>query len=780
MAQAISILGVHYATISDFLVGERDNDYGGVGPILEIPRGVVPAFTGNLQFRYGSATKYTFRAVAGDECVGNVTAGNLANIAIIDGGGFNLDFRNENIHFENIYVHNFTLTTTGDSYDGLSFKGGVVDCYFYLKNSASTLGVSTDNTTIVLGSGDPEPEVDKVVDISGSVPFHGLNSTVINKAGGVSGATGVIYNRSSAVSTFNYVCVFSATNPSYVASGAGVPTGANNCAHDALMPGSVSSGVTAADFMDLANGDYRIKGESVPGLLGIGAHIQPIVNIDPELVTPAPDLSFVTGTTGSYDTTPHFTDQNIGDVLTYSSDPEMTNGCTYDSVTGVISCDVTAVVSGPVSYTLSASDGHGGVVSDVITIEITPVVPVINSINGGSPIRVGQTGIGVNCDALDVSPAIQVAKLNGKSLIVTDWNSGDPIVDVPADINLIGGRTYQLSITDDNRTVTLDNVLLNVRAGWNNAVFNGVLSDTVETDSVPEMVLTDALVNNFDMKVNDVFVYEEGPGLSFNDSLQWKIEPPVTLTRKFKIWDESESTFTVESTFTITDGGVPPDTDAPIFISGPTLSNVTETTLTVGFATNENGNYRMVIVSDGAVAPIDDEVLAGTGNAGAVAVFATSLLSMTENVGVSIPVTGLTGNTSYDMYICSVDGDGNKKLSSRIDVTTVDPNAPAPLVKKVKVTGVVRTVNGASVLVTQNFSHYYLTKSNIDMNNKAGIAIDVDASGEGLQITAGSGEMITPETIVNDEYTLVAFEPGLSGNDHTHYFRGVNLLAVEE
>ena len=686
MAQAISILGVHYATIYDFLVGERDNDYGGVGPILEIPRGVVPAFTGDLQFRYGSATKYTFRAVAGDECVGNAMASNLANIAVIDGGGFNLDFRNENIHFENIYVHNFTLTTTGDSYDGLSFKGGVVDCYFYLKNSAPTLGVSTDNTTIVLNSGDPESGVDKVVDISGLVPFHGLNTTVINKAGGVSGATGVIYNRSSAVSTFNYVCVFSATNSSYVASGAGVPTGANNCAHDALMPGSVSDGVTAADFMDLANGDYRIKAESVPGLLGIGAHIQPVVNVDPVLDTPLGDYSFVVGSSGSVTLGGNFSDANVGDTLTFTDPvPALPSGYTFDNSNAKITRDGTQVEAAQATFTITASDGHGGnYPTGTFTLTTTPIVPVINDIDTDNDVKVGQSAITISTAGLPGTlPAGLVLQLQGKPLTLLDWTGGQLSVSVPTGIDLKWGSTdNQLSINYTGLVdgpITLDNVTLSPRDNWTVLIYGGDIPD-VKFKSLYKSVLTDAVLGNYTMLAGDVVVYERAAALSYDSLTRPIVDPAGDVSGAFKIWKNVEGTFTPLSSYEWFNDGLPADIDAPIFQSLPAISGLTESAFNVDFTASEDGNYRFVFIDAGDEVPTSTEVLSGTGRAGAATLFSSALLSMTAGVEVSTPATGFSAGTAGVIYTALVDADGNEQLSAPLSVETITPVINPPVI----------------------------------------------------------------------------------------------------
>lgn len=752
MAQAISVLGTHYATISDFLVGERDNDYAGAGPILEIPKGVVPVFTGNLQFRYGSATKYTFRAVAGDECVGNAMAGNLANIAVIDGGGFNLDFRNENINFENIFIHNFTLTTTGDSYDGLKFKGCVVDCYFYLRNGASTLGVSTDDTTIVLNSADPEPEIDKVVDISGSVAFHGLNVTIINKAGGVSGATGVIYNRSSAASTFNNVCVYSATNPSYVASGAGVPTGANNCAHDALMPGSVSSGVTAADFKNLADGDYRIEPESVPGLLGIGAFIQPVINVDPVLDTPLGNLSFEEGSTGTVILGGNFSDANLGDTLTFSDPvPALPSGYTFDNSNAGVTRDGTQVIAAQATFTITATDGKGGDQPiGTFTLTTTEIVPALNSIDVDNVVQAGQTGVAIATAGLPtVQPAGLVLQLNGKALTLETWNSGQPRVTVGDHIDIRWGRTdLQLSMNYTGLVdgpITLDNVTLQGLPNWIEATFNGVVPDVVGTESFQEHAQYDPEVGNYEMLINDVVLLEQ-IGDVVVDEQTIITKSSGTATGSFKIWRDAIGSHTGVSTYTITDEGAPVAVNQTPVVTAPADR-------TFGFLNGSAGlaHDDVALVAHIATATVSDDV---------------DILTLNDVLaGLPNPLTA----GDYTLTFSATDTGGETGSDSML-LTVVE--ADIVLTKKAKLTGI-RDSNGGLANVT--LDKWLLTQDNINQSNFDGVALTLAAKGVNLQVVNGSVDILTPDGALGGGYTFDTFN-----DDDLLHGRRHNIEIIEE
>lgn len=111
------------------------------------------------------------------------------------------------------------------------------------------------------------------------------------------------------------------------------------------------------------------------------------------------------------------------------------------------------------------------------------------------------------------------------------------------------------------------------------------------------------------------------------------------------------------------------DVTAPNFSSGPGITNLQSTSLDVTFIADEAGQYRIVMVPALATPPLVDEVLAGTGNAGAVADSVSALLSMSAGAIVLTPMTGLTPGLTYIPYIALRDGAPNRRLGNAGPVT---------------------------------------------------------------------------------------------------------------
>lgn len=272
---AISTLGTDYATISAWWTAEKDNDYSGAGPILEIPAGVVDTFTTNFQFRYGTASKYTIRAQAGSECVGSIS--DTASIAFIDVAGFNWDFRNNNIEFQELYIKSPVFQSSGDTYNGLRFTRCVVHTQLQFVGSAPN--VYGEGTVFIADAIDAVAQADPLY-VRASIAFNGDNCTIIdNNASHVGGA---FKNRSTAVQILTD-CVLIGVNTSayYELDSPPSPTVTNSGASDATLPGAVLTNLTTDMFINFAAGDYRIKADSAPAQLATpaGAFIAEASNI---------------------------------------------------------------------------------------------------------------------------------------------------------------------------------------------------------------------------------------------------------------------------------------------------------------------------------------------------------------------------------------------------------------------------------------------------------------------------------------------------------------------
>jgi hypothetical protein len=132
--------------------------------------------------------------------------------------------------------------------------------------------------------------------------------------------------------------------------------------------------------------------------------------------------------------------------------------------------------------------------------------------------------------------------------------------------------------------------------------------------------------------------------------------------------------FAVANALTIGTIGGGPDTTAPEWIATwPQADPLSSTSLTVRAKTNETGTAYYVVLADGATAPSAAQVKAGTDSSNAAATAAGSL-AITANTEASGPVTGLTADTSYDVYFVAEDAVPNLQATPvLVNVSLVTP-----------------------------------------------------------------------------------------------------------
>jgi hypothetical protein len=118
-----------------------------------------------------------------------------------------------------------------------------------------------------------------------------------------------------------------------------------------------------------------------------------------------------------------------------------------------------------------------------------------------------------------------------------------------------------------------------------------------------------------------------------------------------------------------------PDTTAPDWIATwPQAGQLSPTSITVRARTNENGTAYYVVLADGATpAPSAAQVKALTDGNG-VPVSASGSLALTANTEATGPVTGLTADTSYDVYFVAEDAVPNLQAAPLlVNVSLVSP-----------------------------------------------------------------------------------------------------------
>lgn len=112
------------------------------------------------------------------------------------------------------------------------------------------------------------------------------------------------------------------------------------------------------------------------------------------------------------------------------------------------------------------------------------------------------------------------------------------------------------------------------------------------------------------------------------------------------------------------------DVTQPVFVGSPTVSATSNTGI-ISFIVAEAGTYRVVVVASGSTAPGVDDVLAGTGLSGSVALFASALTTTTASGTYSLVVPDLVPETLYDVYVALTDTAGNKSLFNLSSISTL-------------------------------------------------------------------------------------------------------------
>lgn len=275
----------------------------------------------------------------------------------------------------------------------------------------------------------------------------------------------------------------------------------------------------------------------------------------------------------------------------------------------------------------------------------------------------GQISIVINATGLNVDPTTQSVTLGGEALTVTNWNSGNPIVTVPSNIDLLYGSNYELVITDDTGSVTFGTlVTLEIPSGWSLTTFNGSAPDPVETESIYEEAQTDSDLSNYTMQANDVVAYssisvisgDAGATLSIDAQTIPVVSGFASITFSVKIWKNIEQAWTGTSTFTITDGGFNMSID-PILETETANPFSIEESVNLGVAqegnTAENTGFHVIesigvatelnasdSVGDGTVTAVDLPLAQEINNANPFTILESISLGLAQDLGISSAV----------------------------------------------------------------------------------------------------------------------------------------------
>jgi hypothetical protein len=394
------------------------------------------------------------------------------------------------------------------------------------------------------------------------------------------------------------------------------------CASNA---GDGTNAVTVSDwtdeFVDPANDDYTIK--ETGQLLGAGSTSnnigsdQTTTAQSPVFDTATPDFSLQIDSVGSYDIGANVSDPQ-GDTVTFSISPSLPSGMTLSSA-GVLSYDGTMSTQAATTYTVTASDGTN-TTDDTFDIELVTTNARIDNVNTDNAGYAGET-VTVNTSNFAASPSTVTGTLGGRAITYLAWNSGAPTFTIPLDIGLEWGGTYQISVTADGTTATLNNITLEANPDWTEVVLSAA-PDTVDAESFYEETIADI---GFTAAVGDSLWFENATGMTVDTTTLVTVSPAATVTGQYKWWDVSASSWSTLSSYTWTDGGVPTGEGVPVI----TLTGDANITLTVGDTYTEQG-ATATDAEDGDIT--GDIVTAGTVNTAASGVY-TVTYNVTDSDG---------------------------------------------------------------------------------------------------------------------------------------------------
>lgn len=109
------------------------------------------------------------------------------------------------------------------------------------------------------------------------------------------------------------------------------------------------------------------------------------------------------------------------------------------------------------------------------------------------------------------------------------------------------------------------------------------------------------------------------------------------------------------------------DIVAAVAAAAGSVTDITEETANFVYNVSESGTTNYIVVPDGSTAPDTAEIIAGV-NYGGVTVIGAGSVNSVANVDDIIPLTGLTNNTTYDIYAITEYNNGVSDVYT--DITT--------------------------------------------------------------------------------------------------------------
>jgi formylglycine-generating enzyme required for sulfatase activity/sugar lactone lactonase YvrE/methionine-rich copper-binding protein CopC len=178
--------------------------------------------------------------------------------------------------------------------------------------------------------------------------------------------------------------------------------------------------------------------------------------------------------------------------------------------------------------------------------------------------------------------------------------------------------------------------------------------------------------------VKDPFIEENGSTLRSWRGGAWNYHK-ATLQSSIRFYDD-EDRGNDHFGFRITGSHSSANATAPTFENGtPNASNIGSTSFNLNTDIDKAGTVYYIILTNNVTAPSPSEVKAGTGNNGVSVITSGNIILNSGDFTNIFNITGLTSETSYDVYVVAEDDESTPNLQNEvtlIEVTTVDITAP--------------------------------------------------------------------------------------------------------
>jgi len=450
-------------------------------------------------------------------------------------------------------------------------------------------------------------------------------------------------------------------------------------------------------------------------IVGAFAVNPPVVNIPPVLDTPNNDISVGTDSTDAIDIAPGFSDAN-SDTLTFSVAPAFPSGVVLTSA-GLITLPGPLSVYAATDHTITADDGKGGTITDVISFEITPPVFSVGVVSNSAP-RAGESfTVAITNPAATVTASAPSGVLAIDSQTSTELTFTTPHPMAHGDKSLNFESAITITVADGTTVRTFD-IQIQVETGY---VFGaitapsplGFYKDDGPGVADPSWLTIMTGLSVYGQSLTGDFLPELSTGRGTNTLLS---------TFRYALYDGVWSPFSTE-TFNARVNQAPTVT-AP--------DNVT-----IEFANGSSGlaknDATLVALIDAATVSDDVDTL--------------TLNDVLSGLADPIPA-GV-----YTLTFTATDS-GGLSDSDTMQLTVVEATSSA-LTKKAKITGFESV---AGDLVTHLFEYYVLSDSDLYPTMWAGGTFNAVDRGENFQMTAGGGEVLAPNSAVSGSYKLIAYD----------------------